>query len=155
MTDLHQAGGAARQADAAALAAALRASRQDTLATFAVCEHALEGLAVPQRESLNPPLWELGHIGWFQEFWVARNPQRAAGVHADPAAERQEGVRARSDALYDSSRVPHATRWSLPLPDADATRADLASQLDATLSLLRDVEGDDASLYFFRLALLH
>ncbi|HSW21843.1 MAG TPA: selenoneine synthase SenA [Burkholderiaceae bacterium] len=155
MIDSHQAGSAVRRAGAAALAQALRATRQDTLATFAVCERALEGLAVPQRESLNPPLWELGHIGWFQEFWIARNPQRAAGVDADPSAARSEGVRARSDALYDSSRVPHVSRWSLPLPGADATRADLASQLDTTLSLLRDADGDDSSLYFFRLALLH
>ena len=155
MTDPHQAGAAVRQADATLLAAALQASRQDTLATFAACESALQGLAVPQRESLNPPLWELGHIGWFQEYWIARYPQRAAGVDADPAAARRKGVRARSDALYDSSQVAHATRWSLPLPDADATRADLASQLDATLTLLRDADGDDASLYFFRLALLH
>jgi len=154
-TDPHQAGRAVRRADAAALAAALRASRQDTLSTFSNCEHALEGLAVPQRESLNPPLWELGHIGWFQEFWIARNPQRDAGVDADPAAPRPDGVRARSDALYDSSRVLHSTRWSLPLPVAQATRSDLASQLDTTLSLLHDADGDDASLYFFRLALLH
>jgi ergothioneine biosynthesis protein EgtB len=112
-------------------------------------------LAVPQRESLNPPLWELGHIGWFQEFWVARNPQRAAGADADPTAQRRDSVRANADALYDSSTVPHASRWSLPLPDADATRADLANQLDATLRLLRDADGDAASLYFFRLALLH
>jgi len=155
MTDPQQAGSAVRRADAAALAQALQASRQDTLATFAVCEHGLAALAVPQRESLNPPLWELGHIGWFQEFWIARNPQRAAGVDADPTAARRDGVRARADALYDSSRVPHASRWSLPLPGADATRADLAGQLDTTLRLLRDADGDDASLYFFRLALLH
>ncbi|HSC00054.1 MAG TPA: selenoneine synthase SenA [Burkholderiaceae bacterium] len=155
MTDRHPAGRAARSADAMALAAALEASRHDTLATFAVCESALESLTVPRRESLNPPLWELGHIGWFQEFWIARNPQRAAGVNADPAVPRAPGVRADGDALYDSSRVPHATRWDLPLPGADAARADLAGQLDTTLRLLRDAGGDTASLYFFRLALLH
>ena len=155
MTDRHPAGRAVRSADAVTLAAALEASRRDTLATFAACEGALQDLAVPRRESLNPPLWELGHIGWFQEFWIARNPQRGAGVNADPAAPRAPGTRTGGDALYDSSRVPHATRWDLPLPGADATRADLAGQLDATLSLLREAGGDDASLYFFRLALLH
>jgi len=101
-----------RHADATALAAALQASRRDTLATFAACAAALESTAVPQRDSLNPPLWELGHIGWFQEFWIARNPQRALGRRADPDAPREPGVRANADALYDSSRVPHATRWA-------------------------------------------
>jgi gamma-glutamyl hercynylcysteine S-oxide synthase len=146
---------AARHADAVALAAALKASRQDTLATFAVFERALEGLAVPQRETLNPPLWELGHIGWFQEYWIARNAQRTAGAKADPSASRSKGVRANTDALYDSSRVPQATRWTLPQPDATTTRADLARQLDGTLALLREAGHDDDSLYFFRLALLH
>ena len=140
-----------RHADAQTLAAALQAGRRDTLATFAACTAALAQASVPQRDTLNPPLWELGHIGWFQEFWIARNPQRALGSAADPDAPRGPGVRANADALYDSARVPHATRWALPLPDAADTQDDLARQLEATLGLLK---GDEA-LYFFRLALLH
>ena len=145
-----------RRAGREALAAALQASRADTLATFAVFERALPGLAVPQRAELNPPLWELGHVGWFQERWLARNPQRALGVAADPDAPRQPGLRAAADALYDSSAVAHDRRWSLPLPDAAATRADLAAQLAGSLALLAGAadDGDDA-LYFFRLALVH
>jgi ergothioneine biosynthesis protein EgtB len=145
----------ARQGSPEALAAALAASRADTLATFAACEAALPGLAVPLRAELNPPLWELGHIGWFQEFWVARNPERARGTRAHPDAPR---LRPGADALYDSSHVPHDSRWQLPLPDAAATRALLAAQLDETLALLREAgggAGDDDALYFFRLALLH
>jgi ergothioneine biosynthesis protein EgtB len=145
----------ARQGGAGALAAALVASRRDTLATFAAFEQAIEGLAVPQRETLNPPLWELGHIGWFQSYWIARNPQRRAGLHADPGAARLPVGRADADALYDSSRVPHASRWTLPLPDAAQTRRELAEQLDATLALLQQAEGSDDALYFHRLALLH
>jgi gamma-glutamyl hercynylcysteine S-oxide synthase len=155
MTVVPETAHAARHADTAGLAAALHSSREDTLATFAVCEHALEQLTVPQRETLNPPLWELGHVGWFQEFWIARNPQRFVGVAADPQAPRSAGVRPHSDALYDSSNVPHATRWSLLLPDAAATRRDLAGQLESTLATLRDAGDDDAALYFFRLALFH
>jgi gamma-glutamyl hercynylcysteine S-oxide synthase len=155
MTVPFETAASARHADAAALATMLRSSRDDTLATFAVCERALEQLTVPQRDTLNPPLWELGHVGWFQEFWIARNPLRFAGAAADPDAPRSSGVRPWSDTLYDSSKVPHATRWSLPLPDTAATRRDLASQLEGTLDCLRDAGDDDASLYFFRLALLH
>jgi len=144
-----------RHAGAAALASALAASRRDTLATFAAYAAALPDLRVPELGTLNPPLWELGHIGWFQEFWIARNPERGRGAAADPDAARAQGVRADADALYDSSRVPHATRWSLPLPDAAATRAELARQLDATLALLHEAPASDDGLYFFRLALLH
>lgn len=146
----------ARTGDAGALAHALRASRHDTLATFATFEAALPGLQVPQHPELNPPLWELGHIGWFQEFWIARNPQRGRGHQADPLAPRLPPARALADTLYDSTRVTHGARWSLSLPDAAATRADLAAQLDRTLEVLATpgLSGDDA-LYFFRLALLH
>jgi iron(II)-dependent oxidoreductase len=146
---------AARRGDAQWLAEALQASRRDTLSTFAAYERALLGLQVPRRAELNPPLWELGHIGWFQEVWLARNPQRSLGVAADPEARRAAPRRPNADALYDSSRVAHDTRWSLPLPDPGAIRADLAAQLEQTLRLLADSAGDDASLYFFRLALLH
>ena len=142
----------ARRGRPEALAEALAASRADTLATFAACEQALPGLAVPLRTDINPPLWELGHIGWFQAFWIARNPERGQGVRANPLAPR---LRPGGDALYDSSHVPHDSRWQLPLPDAAATRAGLAHQLQETLALLREAGSDDDALYFFRLALLH
>jgi iron(II)-dependent oxidoreductase len=145
----------ARSGGRDALGAALRSSRADTLATFAVYERALPGLQVPQRAELNPPLWELGHLGWFQEYWIARNPQRARGWRADPQVARSAGVRANADALYDSSHVPHDSRWSLPLPDADDTRHDLAQQFEATAALLAEGADDATGLYFHRLALLH
>lgn len=146
----------ARRGDAQALAQALLESRLDTLRTFGAYEAALPGLAVPQAEEFNPPLWELGHIGWFASWWIARNPQRDRGWRADPQAPRAPAPRTDTDALYDSTRVAHATRWSLPLPDARATRADLASQLEHTLGLLASTAPATAdSLYFFRLALLH
>ncbi|MCK6426507.1 MAG: SUMF1/EgtB/PvdO family nonheme iron enzyme [Burkholderiaceae bacterium] len=147
-----------RQGDAAALGAALAASRADTLATFEAWRRALPELAVPLRDALNPPLWELGHIGWFEAFWLARNPERHRGVAADPEAPRPDSLRPGGDALYNSSRVPHDSRWALPLPDASATLDDLARQRAQTQGLLAQLGPgcrDDAALYFFRLALAH
>ena len=164
----HSSAHTARKGGIAELHAALEHSRQDTLALFAVYEAALPGLQVPFSPAVNPPLWELGHIGWFQEYWLARNPQWALGVRADPQAARRRGVRDRADALYNSSEVPHASRWSLTLPDAAATRADLSAQLQSSLVLLEDISKRpgvgadraqdtalDDTLYFFRLALHH
>jgi iron(II)-dependent oxidoreductase len=149
-------GVAIRQAGATALAAALRDSRHRTLATFARFEAALgPGLVVPRWPTLNPPLWELGHIGWFQSHWLARHPEWRSGTRADPDAPRHHGRRPNADALYDSSHVPHDSRWSLDLPSAEATCADLSAQLDETLALLAEAPDDDDALYFFRLALLH
>lgn len=145
----------ARQGPPVALAEALRAGRADTIATFEVYRRGLPDLQVPLRPEFNPPLWELGHIGWFQAFWIGRNPERVLGERASPDAQRGAAGRAEADALYNSSLVPHDSRWQLPLPDAEATKDDLARQLDEALALLQVAGPDDDALYFFRLALLH
>ncbi len=150
----------ARHADRATLASALVDARERTLKQFAAFEAALgPGLRVPCTTELNLPLWELGHIGWFADRWVARNPQLARGVRADPHALRGQARQAargvNADALYDSSAVAHDQRWRLDLPDAQATRADLAAGLEQTLALLFEATEDDSGLYFFRLALFH
>jgi gamma-glutamyl hercynylcysteine S-oxide synthase len=145
----------ARRANAAQLAQALACSRCDTLTIFSAFERGLPQLTVPEREELNPPLWELGHVGWFQEFWIARNPQRHLGAAADPHAGRLQPLRRDADLLYDSSHVPHGSRWQLPLPNAASTRDELAQQLATTLALLKQSDADDVALYFYRLVLLH
>jgi ergothioneine biosynthesis protein EgtB len=145
-----------RCGDRANLTRALQDARQRTLQLFAAYEAALgAGLRVPQTHELNLPLWELGHIAWFSDWWIARNPELRLGIAANPHVARTPARLANADALYNSSEVPHASRWSLDLPDAHAVRADLAANLQATLTLLASSTEDDASLYFFRLALFH
>ncbi|MDP1685052.1 selenoneine synthase SenA [Hydrogenophaga sp.] len=150
----------ARRADRATLAIALVEARGRTLEQFTAFEYALgPGLRVPCTPELNLPLWELGHIGWFADWWIARNPQLGRGLQADPLVARSPARQAArgvdADALYDSSAIAHDQRWQLDLPDAETTRADLAASLDQTLALLRDAKEDDTGLYFFRLALFH
>jgi ergothioneine biosynthesis protein EgtB len=147
---------AARTADARALAQYLRTSRARTLALLDAYEAALGPmLAVPCSPQLNPPLWEVGHIAWFQEFWLVRNPQRSLGAQADPQAARARSLLPDADALYNSSLVAHNSRWHLPLPDLQATRAYLQATLEHTLAWLAAEATDDAALYFYRLALFH
>lgn len=148
-----------RRAGKDLLSLALMDARNHTLRWFGAYEQALgaRGFTVPLLPELNPPLWELGHVGWFQEWWIARNLQRAQGRHADPRASRLASIEPQADAWYDSGNVPHDTRWRLPLPDAEAARRYLVETLEATLELLDalpDDAGDDA-LYFYRLALFH
>lgn len=146
-----------RQGDAAALAAALVQSRSDTLTTFELYVAALSerGMTVPCDAAFNPPLWELGHIGWFQDFWLGRFPPWRRGVDADPEAPRTLGERGNADALYHSGQVAHATRWHLPLPGAQRTREEIARTLERTLALLHEATPDDTGLYFHRLVLAH
>jgi EgtB-related family protein len=137
------------------LAELLCATRRDTLATLEAFALALPGLAVPYDETLNPPRWELGHVGWFQTRWLERHAQRALGTRADPSQPLSPPHLHGADALFDSTHVAHATRWHLGLPDDRALRAELDRGLAGTLRLLEQEGEADDGLYFFRLALLH
>jgi gamma-glutamyl hercynylcysteine S-oxide synthase len=143
-----------RCADAAQLATGLRSIRQQTLQVFDAYA-AAGALQVPFKEEFNPPLWELGHLGWYQEFWIGRNAQRSIGLRYNDALPRTPSLQAHSDSWYDSSSVPHASRWHLPLLDADACKAYLAATLEQTLALLTAAGTSDEALYFYRLVLLH
>ena len=100
----------------------------------------------PKLAIVNPPLWELGHIAWFQEYWCLRRRGK------DTAAD---SLLAGADALYDSAKVAHATRWDLPLPDVKATRAYQAEVLErVTRRLEREPENRELQ-YFVQLATFH
>ncbi len=139
------------------LSLALMDARNHTLRWISVFENALadKGWQVPMLAEVNPPLWELGHLGWFQETWIARNVQRNRGAAADPRAPRLASIESQSDRWYDSSSVPHDSRWTLDLPDLQATKQYLADSIEITLDMLAIAESDDNSLYFYRLALFH
>ncbi len=147
---------AARRGRRDVLAKALADSRSRTLALLDACAIALgDSLIVPYSPQLNPPRWEAGHIGWFQDYWIARNQQRARGIDCDPDHARPPGRLPQADALYNSSTVEHTTRWQLDLPDLAETRAYMAESLAETLALLATSPETDTDLYFFRLVLLH
>ena len=84
-----------RQSGSELLSLALMDARNHTLHLFGQYEAALgdDDFDVPQWPEVNPPLWELGHIGWYQERWLARNVQRHLGMHCDPARVRRSSSR--------------------------------------------------------------
>lgn len=99
----------------------------------------------PRAGHLNPPLWEYGHLVWFQERWCVRE-----GADSTPAPSLLAGA----DALYDSSTVPHDTRWDLPLLDPAAVDDYARRVADAVAARLRNAfDGDIA--YFAELCLVH
>jgi iron(II)-dependent oxidoreductase len=131
--------------DIDALATALEESREYTLSMYG---H-LEGRQweVPLMEIVNPPIWELAHIAFFQEFFCRRwRPD-------DPDGTRIPSRLAAADQLFDSRTVAHDDRWKLPYPPLDAVYAYLRSTLDETLDDLAASRADDR--FRFRLALYH
>lgn len=151
---------AARLAPPSELAQLLTDVRVVTLELFDAYADA-DMLQLPYEEALNPPLWELGHVGWFQEYWISRNQQRHRGIACEPGDrnERTPSKLPQADAWYDSSLVAHETRWHLPLLQAIDCKAYLAKTLEQTLQHLQVLENgkcvDDEALYFYRLALFH
>ncbi len=147
-----------RRGPPAAVRAALLDARERTLRLAQDFRAALGPAPhLPYAQELNPPLWELGHVAWFQEWWIARNPQRALGIRASAGAQRAASLLPSADAWYDSGRVAHRTRWELPLPDSEATGLYLERTLVRTLEMLDELpqDADDDALYFYRLAAVH
>jgi iron(II)-dependent oxidoreductase len=146
-----------RKAGRELLSLALMDARNHTLHLFGQYQNALESVnfAVPQLATINPPLWELGHVGWFQEHWIGRNLQRALGGRCEAAQARLASIEPNADRWWDSNQVPHDTRWALDLPDVGNCRAYLLDTLESTLDLLEKAGDDDNALYFYRLSLFH
>ena len=122
------------------LCAALDEARERTLAIYSHLD--LASLQVPRIPIVNPPLWELSHIAWFQEFWCLRG-----GDAAEPS------ILAGADALFNSATVAHATRWALDYPPMESLFAYMRDSHDAAREALPSASADDR--YYFQLALLH
>ena len=98
----------------------------------------------PRLATVNPPLWEIGHVGWFQEFWLLRQ------------LRRQTPLLENGDQLYNSTDVAHDVRWEVALP----SREDTWRYLDAVFNrVIEPIEGksnlSSEELYFYSLTAFH
>jgi len=119
-------------------AAASIDARERTLALVADLRDEL--LDVPLLQTINPILWEIGHVASFTEFWMLRHLHGFA-----PIIEN-------ADALYDSAKVAHDTRWTLALPSRVQTIDFMHRQLERTLAHWTD---DERHQYFTALSIFH
>ena len=95
----------------------------------------------PKLAIVNPPRWEVGHVGWFQEFWGLRH-----------GSEERASILPNADAMYNSATVPHDLRWELPLPSFAET---LAYREEVLERLVESVQRGSADPYFVELAVRH
>ena len=128
----------------AELAARLQAARGRTLLlTSDLDEQQLMG---PRLAIVNPPLWEIAHVGWFQEHWCLR--YRAPG-------ELAPSLIADADALYNSAIAAHDSRWELPLLPHRSVLRYLAQVLQQVLEKLAQQPADGWLRYCAELAACH
>ena len=125
----------------AVLAAWVRDARQRTLEV--VADLSDEQLLGPQLQIVNPLLWEIGHVTWFQEKWALQRAGDAAPMRAD------------GDSLYDSATIPHDTRWSLPLPSRADTLAYMMAVRDRVLERIEQGKLTENDRYFIALGVFH
>src|SRR3990170_1907631 len=92
---------------------------------------------------IEPPIWEMGHVGWFQELWTLRRLDGAAPIFTG------------ADALYNSFSIPNAERWDLSFPSYKATLAYLTEVLEQNSRRLERADVTAEDLYFTRLAINH
>ncbi len=114
-----------------------------------------DGSIVAQLKGLSPAQWLLGYAGWFQEWWIGRNTQRALGESASAQPLRLASIDPHADPCFDPQQLPWQERWSSVWDPVEHTKAYLMETLETTLELLEKTQDNDAQLYFFKLALFH
>jgi iron(II)-dependent oxidoreductase len=93
---------------------------------------------------LEPPIWEMGHVGWFQEYWLLRR--------LDAAAPLLHGA----DDIYDSFNVSYTRRWDHRFPSRADTLAYITAVLERSVARLESREPRDADeAYLYTLAAQH
>lgn len=102
-----------------------------------------EQMIGPTMRIVEPPIWEMGHVGWFQEYWVLRNL-----YGADP-------LRSDADSLYDSFDVANAERWHLGFPSRKETRDYINSVLEHSVQKLESREPTKEEIYYYHLSIYH
>ena len=92
---------------------------------------------------VNPPLWEIGHVAWFQEKWVLQH------------LRKQKPILEGGDALYNSAEVAHDTRWELRLPSREKTLDYMQLVLNRVNDAMSSKEPSEEEKYFHLLATFH
>ena len=123
------------------LAAMVDDARAATLAFVANIGNDM--LLGPKLDIVNPLLWEIGHVAWFQEHFILKE------------LDQRAPLRQQADALYDSMRVAHDDRWDLPLPSLDWTMAYGRDVRNAILARLNEPLASETDSYFYQLVTFH
>ena len=97
----------------------------------------------PSTRIAEPPIWELGHVGWFQDRWILQNLDNRA-----PTDEK-------ADRLYDSFNIPNAARWDLYFPSRGQTFEYITDILEQIIARLEARDPTEKEVYFYNLVLNH
>ena len=98
----------------------------------------------PRIAIVNPPLWEIGHVAWTQEFWALRH------------LRKEKPLLENGDRLYNSTDVAHDTRWELLLPSREQTLSYMNEVIERCVARIDSVSRLSADeFYFYWLTTFH
>lgn len=97
----------------------------------------------PYLPIVNPPIWEIGHVAWFAEWFVLRQ------LHG------RKPLMDIADSLYDSAKVPHTTRWHLNFPSPEETKQYVRDVAAGLVEVLENNDGLDSTNHFVMYAITH
>jgi iron(II)-dependent oxidoreductase len=128
------------------LVEAFRESRQRTLEMIASLS--TDDLFRQHDKLMSPIIWDIGHIGNFEELWGVRTFRGDITLHPE------------YDPMYDAFRNPRSIRDTLPLPAREDLDGYLQQVRDLTLGFLdnADLDGDNPLLrdgYLYEMLLQH
>src|SRR5437762_2142833 len=92
----------------------------------------------PMLPIVNPILWEIGHVGWFHEYWTLRHAQREAPILARagalagdvdvPGGKWQLGSTPADGFVFDNEKWAHAVEVApFRIAKAPVTNAEFAA----------------------------
>ena len=125
----------------AALVHMVQDARERTLAL--VADLAEAQFEVPLLALVNPFRWELGHVTFFYEAFVLQ------------LLGQTKPLLVGAEDLYDSFKIDHDDRWSLPLPSRQQTLEYMQRVLDAVVERLQGHDPSAQETYLYLLSVLH
>ena len=123
------------------LAEMMQSARQRTLELIDGLTQ--EQLMGPRFPTVNPLLWEIGHVAWFHEYFILRREYE------------QPPLLARGDELYDSIAIAHDRRWDLPLYSLAEMRDYMARVLNSLLTRLGQGEASERDSFLYQFTTFH
>ena len=116
-------------------------AREKQLALFTDLDDAQ--LLGQQAHHIEPPIWEMGHVAWFQEYWILR--------HLDGL----DPLMLSADSIYDAFNVSYKLRWTHAFPSRENTLRYAQDVLQRCTRRLEDRPSAPVDEYFYRLAAFH
>jgi iron(II)-dependent oxidoreductase len=101
------------------------------------------GMLGTKKHFIEPPIWEMGHVGWFQERWILR--------HLD----QTESILPGSDGIYDSFNVSYKLRWDHAFPSRAETCDYITKVLNRCIGRLAGRWPTPDDVYFYTLVTHH